>query len=160
MAAQTLEHRPVGQPTPLAQSQPGSPVKRAQSGPPVLPAGTCLQVEIVRHYPMKAGEALGGRLVYPIYFEGSQVLAQNTLLHGIVTSLDADSKARWHGRLMGDFTPFHTAKVQFDELMLPGGPIAFTTRGATTGATVLRLSAPGATPKQSLVRREWTLAKN
>jgi len=125
-----------------------------------LPAGTCLQVEIVRHYPMKAGEALEGRLVYPIYFEGSQVLPQNTVLHGIVTSLDADSKSRWHGRLMGDFTPFHTAKVQFDELMLPGGPVAFTTKGATTGATVLRLSAPGATPKQTLVRREWTLAKN
>lgn len=74
VAAQTLEHRPAGQPTPAPQSPSASPTKPAPSGPPVLPAGTCLQVEIVRHYPMKAGEALEGRLVYPIYFEGSQVL--------------------------------------------------------------------------------------
>jgi hypothetical protein len=157
IAAQTLEHRPPAQPSPPSQSS--ATAKPARSAPPVLPAGTCLQVEINRYYPMKAGEALEGRLVYPIYSEGIRVLPQNTLLHGTVTSLESDSKSRWHGRLLGDFTPFHTAHVQFDELILPNGPVRFSTRGATTGATVLHLSAPGATPKQSLVKREWTLAQ-
>ncbi len=158
ISAQTLEHRPPAKPAAPAQSK--SAAKAAPPGQAVLPPGTCLQVEILRHYPMKAGESLEGRLVYPIYFEGSQVLPQNTLLHGTVTSLQPDPKSRWHGRLLGDFTPFHTARVQFDELMLPGGPVSFTTRGARTGATVLHLSAPGATPKQSLLRREWALAKS
>src|SRR5437899_2959006 len=85
IATQTLEHRPPAKPAAPAQSK--SAAKAAPPGQPVLPAGTCLQVEILRHYPMKAGESLEGRLVYPIYFEGGQVLAQNTLLHGTVTNL-------------------------------------------------------------------------
>ena len=157
ISAQTLQQRPpapAGPPTSVSPTaSPAAPQR------PVLPAGTSLQVEIIRHYPMKAGEAVEGQLVHPIYFQGRLVLPKDTILHGTVTSLQPDSKNRWHGRLRGDFTPFHTAQVQFDELMLPSGPLAFTTTGATTGATVLHLSAPGATPKQSLVAREWASAK-
>ena len=31
------------------------------------------------------------------------------------------TKTRWNGRVRGDFTPFDTAEVRFDELMLPVG---------------------------------------
>jgi hypothetical protein len=155
LPAQTLEHRPPPQPAPAASAPAAEPVLNK----PVLPAGTSLQVEIVRHYPMKAGEAIEGRLVYPIYADGKLVVPESTALHGTVVGLEPDSKTRWHGRLMGDFTPFHIAKVRFDELMLPDGPRAITTSGASTGATVLRLAAAGAQPKQSLVKREWTQAK-
>ena len=160
IAAQTLQQRPLAQPAPPANTAPSpNPVPPAPLKP-ILPAGTSLQVEILRHYPMKAGEAIEGRLVDPIYFQGEMVVPKDTVLHGTITTLLPDSKSRWHGRLLGDFTPFHTAKVQFNELMLPGGPVAFTTQGPTTGATVLHLSAPGATPKQSLVKREWTQARD
>jgi hypothetical protein len=108
---------------------------------------------------MKKGEALEGRLAYPLYLDGKLAVPQNTLLHGTVATLQPDSKSRWHGRLLGDFTPFHTARVQFDELELAGGPVRFTTTGAVTGATVLHLAAPGARPKQSLVAKEWALAR-
>lgn len=156
MTAQTLRERPPAPPTPPVNTPPPPPPLPLK---PILPAGTSLQVEIFRHYPMKAGEAIEGRLVYSIYFQGRMVLAQDTLVHGTVNSLEPDSKSRLHGRLLGDFTPFHNAKVQFNELMLPDGPVPITTNGTATGATILRLSAPGATPKQSMVKREWILAR-
>jgi hypothetical protein len=155
LSAQTLEHRPPPQPTPPS----GAATSESALNEPVLPAGTSLQVESLHKYPMKAGEAIEGRLVYPIYDNGKLVVPQNTPIHGTVVRLQPDSKMRWHGRLLGDFTPFHIAEVQFDQLILPDGPKAITTSGATTGATVLRLTATGARPKQSLVAREWMQAK-
>jgi hypothetical protein len=151
--AQTLEHR-----QPAKASVDENKMTKA-SEMPTLRAGTSLQVEILRHYPMKAGEAIEGRLVYPLYANGKLVVPQNTVVDGTVASLEPDSKTRWHGRLRGDFTPFHTAKVEFHQLELPGGPMRIATNGAMTGATVLRLSAPGATPKRSLLGREWLQAK-
>jgi hypothetical protein len=156
-SAQTLEHRPPSQPAPPADP---ATANHPLPGPPVLPAGTSLQVESVRHYPMKAGKAIEGRLVYPLYVDGKLVVPENTVVHGTVTALEPDSKERWHGRLQGDFTPFHDAKVQFNELALPDGARPMTTSGASTGAMVLRLAAPGALPKQSLVGRYWAQAKD
>ena len=81
-------------------------------------------------------------------------------VRGTVTALEPDSKERWHGRLLGDFTPFHQATVQFNNLVLADGPRPIATSGATTGAMVLRLAAAGARPKQSLIAREWTQGKD
>ncbi|HEY1897523.1 MAG TPA: hypothetical protein VGG62_14685, partial [Terracidiphilus sp.] len=126
---------------------------------PVLAAGTSLQVEIQRHYPMKAGEAIEARLVYPLYVNGKLAVPKDTPIHGTVTRLVPDSKERWHGRLNGDFTPFHDAQVKFDELTLPGGPLELATSGATTGAMVLHLASSGVRPKQSFIARRWAEAK-
>ena len=151
-AAQTLEHRPA--PKPNEPTEAHSPVL------PVLPKGTSLQVETSRHYPMKAGEAIEARLLHPIFCHGELAVPANTPLRGHVVSLGPDTKTRWHGRLRGDFTPFHTVQVQFDEMMLPSGPLGISTTVADNGAPVLRLSAPGASPKQSLLSRQWTRAKS
>jgi hypothetical protein len=156
-SAQTLRPRPPATPaapheTPAAQSR--------VPDHPVLPAGTSMQVEILRHYPMKAGIAIDGRLVYPLFADGKLALPENTPVHGIVTALEPDSKERVEGRLQGDFTPFHIARVQFDELTVAGESLRFATTGATTGATVLRLTAPGTLPKQSLIARQWAQAKS
>ena len=155
-SAQTLEHR-----SPVKPAAPHDPAdaSRTLAGPPVLAAGTSMQVEILRPYPMKAGEAIEGRLVYPLYVDGKLAVPENTPVHGTVTALEPDSKERLHGRLQGDFTPFHDAKVQFNELVLADGSRPFTTGGATTGAMVLRLTAPGVKPKQSLIARQWSQAK-
>ena len=118
-----------------------------------------MQVEITRHYPMKAGESIEGRLLQPIYSGDKLVVPQDTPVQGRVVALEPDKKARWHGRLMGDFTPFHTAQVRFDELMLPSGPLPFTTNGVVTGAPVLRLAATGAAPRHALIARAWAQAK-
>jgi hypothetical protein len=155
--AQTLERRPPAKPAAPAETAPAE--VRTLPGPPVLPAGTSLQVEITRPYPMKAGETIEGRLVYPLYIDGKLAVPGNTLVRGTVAALAPDSKERWHGRLLGDFTPFHDAQVQFNQVVLPDGPRPIATGGASTGAMVLRLAAAGARPRQSLVARQWAQAR-
>jgi hypothetical protein len=155
VSAQSLQHRP-DKPAPAApQPQPES----ANPAQHVLPAGTVFQVEIPRNYPMKSGEPLEGRLVYPLYINGALAVPANTLVKGIVVALDPDNNTRWHGRLRGDLTPFHTPKVRFNQIDLPTGSLDLHTTGAVTGAPVLHLASPGATPKRSLIGKYFAMAK-
>jgi hypothetical protein len=154
-AAQTLQQRPTPKP-----AAPIAPSPQEADGKPQLPGGTGLQVEIPRAYPVKAGEAIEGRLLHPIYADGKLAVPENTMLHGTVVALEADTKTRWHARLRGDFTPFHTVQVRFDQLLLPSGPLPIVASTAADGAPVLHLSAPGASPKRSFVAREWAQAKS
>ncbi len=124
-----------------------------------LPKGTSLQVEVTRQYPMKAGESIQGELLHPIYEAGRLAVPAHTILEGKVLALKPDKKMRRRGRLMGDFTPFHTAKVRFDELTLPGGPVPISATAAADGAPLLQLTAAGAAPKHSFVRRQWSQAR-
>lgn len=156
VAAQVLQTRP---PSPPASPPPANESHNLIPAQPVLAAGTSLQVEILHHYPMRAGETIEGRLVYPLYVDGKMVVPKDTPVHGTVTSLVPDSKERLHGRLQGDFTPFHDAKVKFDSLALASGPLELTTSGATSGAMVLHLASSGVRPKQSFVARRWAEAK-
>ena len=155
--AQTLELRPPPKPDKPATA-PSSQAPETTN--PVLPSGTSTQVEIARHYPMKAGETIEAKLMHPIYSQGKLAVPQNTPLKGRVIKLDPDDKTRWHGRLRGDFTPFHTVQVQFDELMLPTGQVAISSTPAEDGAPVLHLSAPGVSPKRSLISRHWAQARS
>lgn len=151
--AQSLEHRSAA----LAP-QPVLPA-HIETAPPVLAKGTSLQVEISRHYPVKVGEPIEAHLMHPIYSGGKLVVPQNTPLEGRVIALQADKKARWHARLRGDFTPFHTVAVQFDKLELPAGAVPIAAAPAANGAPVLKLSAPGVSPRQSFIARRWAEAK-
>ncbi len=154
--AQTLQQRPA---KPENPPKPPAETLSSPAASPTLPTGTSLQVEILRPYPMKAGESIEGHLVYPLYAGGRLLVPQNTVVRGTVTALEPDRNERWHGRLLGDFTPFHIARVQFDALVLPRGPMPIRTSGTVTGAPAVRLEAAGTRPKQSLVAREWDLAK-
>ena len=127
---------------------------------PTLPKGTSLQVEVIRHYPMKDGEVIEGRLQYPIYVDDKLAVPENTLVVGKVTALAPDKKTRWHARLRGDFTPFHTAEVQFYQLALPDGLVPMTAATATHGAPVLHLESSGASTKRSFLSRQWGQAKS
>ena len=149
--AQSLEQRPPAH----------EPAKPAVIGhaQPVLAQGTSLQVEISRHYPIKVGELIEAHLMHPIYANGKLVVLQNTALQGRVIALHADTKTRWHARLRGDFTPFHSVQVQFEKLELPSGSISIAAAPAANGAPVLKLSAPGVSPKQSFIARRWAEAK-
>jgi hypothetical protein len=141
-------------------NQSGANQQMPSSAKPILPAGTNLQVETLRHYRMKADEVIEARLLHPVFAEGRLTVPQDTLLQGKIVALEPDSKARWHARLRGDFTPFHTVQVQFDQLALSTGALAISTGKAANGAPVLRLAAPGARPHESMVSRYWTQAKN
>jgi hypothetical protein len=152
--AQTLERRPQNPPAGHAagDAAPSAP----SAGSLVLPKDTSLQVETGSHYPMKAGEAIEARLIHPIYCNGKLAVPASTLLRGQVVSLEADSPTR----LRGDFTPFHTARVRFDEMDLATGAVAISSAEASDGAPVLHLTAPGVSPKQSYLARRWSQAKS
>jgi hypothetical protein len=151
--AQSLEHRSAS-PAP----KPAAPVGAAPSNP-VLLKGTSLQVEINRHYPVKVGEPVEAHLMHPIFAAGKLVVPQNTELEGHVIALQADRDTRWHARLRGDFTPFHTVEIQFDKLDLPSGATPIAAAPAANGAPVLKLTTPGVSPRQSLIARHWAEAK-
>jgi hypothetical protein len=161
LTAQTLQNRPPSVPEsspPAADSS--NPIASSTPARPILPKGTNLQVEIVRHYPMKGGEAIEGRLVFPVFAGGTLVIPRNTKVQGRVVALQPDKATRWHARLHGDFTPFHIADVRFNELTLPGGPVAIATDGAAIGSPVIHLSAPAVSPRQSIFSRYWNQAKS
>lgn len=155
LAAQTLKQRPASQPPQPEKAAPQPALPHEY----LLPQGTSLQVEIDRNYPMKAGELIEGRLLYPLYLDGQLAVPEHALVQGRVSALQPDRKMRIHARLMGDFTPFHTAQVDFNRITVDGRQLSLQTTGAVTGAPVLRLSAAGATRKKSLISREWSMAK-
>ena len=125
-------------------------------GPSIeIPAKTPLSVQLMHHVPMKDGEPLDGRLIYPVYIENRIAIPAGITLRGRVIELDSDRSRRIHSRLRGDFTPFHKPVVQFDQLVLPDGtvrPIA--SDSATDGVPILRLSPPPAKSKGSYISRQ------
>jgi hypothetical protein len=157
-SAQTLHQRPPDKPAPPSTETFPQPAIAPPA--PELPKGTSLQVEVPRQYPMKAGEAIEGRLLHPIFADGKLVVPENTALRGTIVGLEPDSKTRLRAKLRGDFTPFHTAQVRFDKLILPGGPLRIDAATASDGAPVLRLTTPGASPKQSFIAQRWAQAKS
>jgi hypothetical protein len=155
---QELQQRPA-QPQQV-QTAPEKPEIINRPANLTLPERTTLQIESTGKYPMRAGATIEGRLLHPLYVDGRLAVPAGTRARGTVVSLKADKATRLHGRLNGDFTPFHIAEVRFDELMLAGGPVALQAGGVVTGAPVLRLSAPGTQPHQSLIGRQWDKAKS
>ncbi|HEV2133316.1 MAG TPA: hypothetical protein VGR47_03560 [Terracidiphilus sp.] len=160
-SAQTLQRRPLQKAEPPAKSA-NSTGKEAERAPMelILPKGTSMQVEVTRQYPMKDGESLEGHLLYPLYASGKLALPKDAVVHGKVIDLEPARKLRWNARLRGDFTPFHTATVRFNELVLAEGALPISAAAAADGAPVLQLTAAGAGAKRAFVRREIALAKS
>ena len=125
-----------------------------------IPSGTPLSVELLQHVPMRAGEQLTGRLLYPVYIENAVALPVGTIVHGSVIQLDSDRSHRIHSRLRGDFTPFHIPVVKFDQIVLPNGDVeGIVSDSAKDGVSILRLSPPPNDPKGSFIRRQIAAEK-
>jgi hypothetical protein len=132
----------------------------AQEAVVQIPAGTPLPVQLGKHVPMKKGESLNCHLMYPVYAKDKVAIPAGSVLHGSVVALRADRSRRIHGRLWGDFTPFHIPVVQFDQLVLPDGSVEPIASGdATNGAPVLHLSTPAAGKPHSFVSEQFSQAK-
>ncbi|HEY3991163.1 MAG TPA: hypothetical protein VGM02_17820 [Acidobacteriaceae bacterium] len=137
-----------------------SPLLRGQATSIEIPSATPLSVQLPQHVPMKAGEPLEGRLLYPIYVENRIALPAGTVLRGKVIQLESDRSRRIHSRLRGDFTPFHIPVVKFEELVLPDGSLQpIVSDSATDGVPILRLSPPSDKPKGSFIRRQIAAEK-
>ncbi|HEY4049902.1 MAG TPA: hypothetical protein VGM27_23820, partial [Acidobacteriaceae bacterium] len=125
-----------------------------------IPASTPLPVELVQHVPMKDGQPLQARLLYPVYAENRVAIPAGSMLYGRVVQLRADRSHRIHSRLWGDFTPFHIPVVRFERLVLPNGTsLTVVSSDATDGAPILHLSAPTPKPKKSIVSEQMANAK-
>ncbi len=125
-----------------------------------IPSGTPLSVELLQHVPMRAGEQLTGRLLYPVYIENRVALPAGTIVRGSVIQLDSDRSHRIHSRLRGDFTPFHIPVVKFDQVVLPDGDVeGIASDSAKDGVSILRLSPPPNDPKGSFIRRQIAAEK-
>jgi hypothetical protein len=109
---------------------------------------------------MKEGEPLQGYLLYPVYAENRLVIPAGSILRGNVLKLNPDRSHRIHSRLWGDFTPFHTPVVQFDQLVLADGSVQpIVSQNATNGAPVLHLSAPPSANRRSFLAQQLYRAK-
>ncbi|MHB1795433.1 MAG: hypothetical protein ACYCPO_10735 [Acidobacteriaceae bacterium] len=125
-----------------------------------VPAGTPFPVQLGKHVPMKKGEPLDCRLLYPVYAENTLAIPAGSVVRGRVIALNPDRGRRVHSRLWGDFTPFHIPVVHFDEVVLPDGTVQkFVGSNATDGAPVLHLSTPAAKKSNSFVARQFSHAK-
>lgn len=125
-----------------------------------LPVETPLSIELLQHVPMKTGKSLQGRLLYPAYVDNHLVLPAGTVLRGKVMVLEPDRSHRIHSLLRGDFTPFHTPVVHFDQLVLPDGTLESVETGSTKeGVPVLRLSPPPGKRNGSFLARQWGAQK-
>ena len=114
-----------------------------QANPIEIPAGTPLSVELVKHVPMRTGEALQGRLLYPVYVDNRMVIPSGTLMRGQVVGLKSDRSHRIKARLRGDFTPFHIPVVRFSQVVSPDGNLnSIRSDDASNGLPLLRLSPP------------------
>jgi hypothetical protein len=120
-----------------------------------VPAATPISIQLLQHVPMKTGAPLEGHLLYPVYVENRVAIPAGAILRGTVIQLDSDRSRRIHARLRGDFTPFHTPVVRFDELVLPGGAVQpIESDSAKDGVPILRLSPPPGQKKGSFISRE------
>jgi hypothetical protein len=125
-----------------------------------ISAGTPLPVQLGKHVPLKKGEALACRLMYPVYAKSKVAIPAGSMVRGTVLALTPDHSRRIHGRLWGDFTPFYIPVVHFDELVLPGGEVQkIVSSDATNGAPVLHLSTPAAGKSHSFVSQQFIQLK-
>ncbi len=132
----------------------------AQKESVTIPSGTPLCIASEQHYAMKVGQRIEGRLVYPVYRADTVAIPSSTLLRGTVIKLTADQSRRVKSRFDGDFTPFHTPVVHFDEFTLSNGTLApFASDNATDGASVLRLATPVRRTRRSFISQPVIVAK-
>jgi hypothetical protein len=126
-----------------------------------LPKGDVLTVQIERDSHMKMGESVRARTVYPLYVNNQLVIPAGSEVSGTITALDpAPRKTRKNAKLGGDFTPLHTAEIEFDRLVFADGTdLPIRALPSAGGVEVVRFQALSPSAKQpSLAKRLWAEA--
>lgn len=94
----------------------------AKSIPLAIPPGAPLRLYLTRRVPKRAGAAVEAKVLDPVYAFDRQVIPAGAVVLGRVTSVQAVPRAqRVRAVLNGDFTPLHTAAIEFTTLVLPDG---------------------------------------
>ncbi len=99
-----------------------SPDQQSQTIHLTVPAGTPLRVYLTKRMPKRLGAPVKATTITPIYAFDRETIPSGARLVGHVSLIQPVSKgARTRAILAGDFTPLHTANVQFTTVQLPDG---------------------------------------
>jgi hypothetical protein len=130
------------------------------SEPPVripltVAKGVPLRIKLTRRVPItRAGVRVEGRLAAPVYVYNREVFAAGTVALGQVTRVRSVSRmARARSIMAGDFTPWRTARVTFDALVLKNGTRVAIRTAATAGAPQMVRLVSGGAKRKSAIRR-------
>lgn len=138
----TLEHRPTAASERAAQ--PPKPVNETVNL--TIPKGTPLEVALDHEVRVgKAGEAISGKVIEPIYAFDKMVVPAGSSVTGKIDRVDPVSAGkRTAAALDANFTPTRKIHVTFDQLTLPGGKMIPIQTDVTPGTgQVLQLITAG-----------------
>lgn len=93
-----------------------------QSIPLAVPAGMPLRLYLTKRIPKRSGAPVQAKLIESVYAFDREVIPAGTEVLGRVSRLEPVPKfQRVRAVLGGDFTPLHTAEVEFTSLRLADG---------------------------------------
>jgi len=140
----------------ISQAQ-SAPAAQAVRIPLTVEGGVPLRVALVKRVPIKkSGIQVEGKLAAPVYVYNREVLPAGTEVLGRVTQVQGISHWRRAQAIMsGDFTPWRTAQVTFDTIVLKDGTRLPISTLATQGIPhVVRLeSAPAKKSKNDPIAK-------
>lgn len=88
----------------------------------VVPSGAPLRLYLTRRVPKRAGAAVEAKVLDPVFAFDHQVIPPGAVVLGRVTTVHAVPRGqRIRAVLNGDFTPLHSAGIEFTTLVLPDG---------------------------------------
>jgi len=133
--------------------------------PLLVEPGVPLRLYLTRRLSMHLGDIATAKLIEPVYVFDRIVIPAGSEVQGRVTALDPVGKmVRTMALFRGDFTPLHTARVEFTSLKLAAGPMDLHTLGSAGLPTLYTEPKPPrktrnpATPNSSRTRTLHDLA--
>ena len=156
VAAQTLSTRPAESPSPSV------PINTAIDL--TVPAGTPIKIALDRELKLKhVGQSVHGKVVEPVYAFDQLVIPSGTEAIGTVIDIARVSKrVRTVSALDANFSPAHTVRISFDELVLGDGRhVPIDTVVTPTAAGVLKfVSASALTTVEKENARKNPVSRN
>lgn len=87
-----------------------------------VPSGAPLRLYLTKRVSKKIGAPVEAKLLEPLFAFDREVVPSGTVAQGTVSRIQPVGKwQRVRAIVGGDFTPLHSAKVEFTELILPDG---------------------------------------
>jgi len=100
----------------------GNGTSKSPEIPLIVPAGAPLRLYLTKRVSKRTGAAVEAKVLDPVYVFDRQVIPAGAVVLGQVGQVQPVSKARrTQAILNGDFTPLHTAPVEFTTLIMPDG---------------------------------------
>lgn len=106
----------------VLSAHPADGNSQAPQVPLVVPAGAPLRLYLTRRVPKRSGAPVEAKVLEPVYAFDREVIPAGAVVLGKVTTVRPVSGGdRARAILGGDFTPLHTAPVEFNTLIMPDG---------------------------------------